>query len=283
MPSRRKRGSPLPDKVPEKRHARLGPSSSDIWLKCLGAPAEWPKYPERAPGFAANEGTLAHTLCEAAAQIQGVPWKPGMSFEVDGRVIPITNEMLASVSLYGQTTKLIQDQAFWHIIEKEVSFAWLWDENPPSEDLYGTSDFAACDWNTLFVVDFKYGAGKAVQPLRNTQLLIYAVGVFGALQKERPDLAASIQNVCLVIVQPRAGGDPVRQWVISLGELLYWAFAVLKPSVDSILSQEPQELVPGNHCFFCQASVGCPAYLAHRHKKAVDSFPDWVETQVDKS
>ena len=55
-----------------KRHARLGPSSSDIWLTCLGAPAEWAKYPPKVVGFAAKEGTLAHALCEAALKLNAV-------------------------------------------------------------------------------------------------------------------------------------------------------------------------------------------------------------------
>lgn len=267
----------MAEKIPEKRHARLGPSSSDIWLTCLGAPAEWEKYPPRPPGFAAKEGTLAHTLCEAALSIQDVPWSDGMSFEVEQTTIPVTQEMLNAVSLYGKTVNLLKDIALWSIVEKEVSFGWLWGDHPPADDLFGTSDFAACDQHTLYVLDFKYGRGKAVQPERNTQLLCYALGAYGELERDHPELAASIENVCLTIVQPRAGGQPVRQWVLSVGALLYWAFAVLKPSIDKILSKEPQELVPGNHCYFCQASFGCEAYQGLKRKRSSDSFPEWVD------
>ena len=73
-----------------KRHARLGPSSSDIWLTCLGAPAEWAKYPPKVVGFAAKEGTLAHALCEAALKLNAVPWTEGMKFKVDGEEIEVT-------------------------------------------------------------------------------------------------------------------------------------------------------------------------------------------------
>lgn len=268
--------------INSKRHAKLGPSSSDIWLTCLGAPAEWEKWLPRPPGFAAKEGTLAHTLCEAAVRIQDVPWTEGMTFEVEGTLITVTQEMLNAVSLYARTVTMIQDFALWAGIEKEVSFAWLWGANAPADDLYGTSDFAACDPTTLYVVDFKYGRGKAVQPFKNTQLLLYALGAYGQLERERPDLVKRLDAVCLVIIQPRAGGEPVRQWVISVGELLYWAFAVLKPSIDKILSKTPQTLVPGNHCYFCQASFGCPAYAQLRRQTSIQSFPDWTEAEVDK-
>jgi hypothetical protein len=264
-----------------KLHARLGPSSSDIWLNCLGAPAEWMKYPDRVPGFAAREGTLAHTLCEAALNLNAVPWKEGHEFNVEGVKVWVTPEMLNAVSLYATLVSMLSDMAQWRIIEQQVSYGWLW-ENPPPEKLFGTSDFAATDGQTLYVVDFKYGSGKFVKVEFNTQLLCYALGCYGRLRNERPDLADTIDNICLVVVQPRAGGEPVRQWTISLAELLYWAYGTLKPSIDKILSGRPLPLKAGNYCFFCQASSGCEVYNRARIKASVAHFPDYVEpTEID--
>ena len=120
-----------------------------------------------------------------------------------------------------------------------------------------TVDFGACDGLTLYVLDFKYGSGKAVKVERNTQLLCYALGALGLLETERPDLLASLESVCLAIVQPRAGGDPVRQWVIPVSDLIYWGFSTLKPTVEKISRANGGELplTPGRHCFFCAASI----------------------------
>lgn len=266
-----------PDASGGRLHAELGPSSSDIWLACLGAPAEWKQYPPKVSGFAAHEGTLAHTLCEAALKSRQIPWKPGDQYTVESSTIPITQDMLNAVQLYVNTTNILSDIALWRIIETPVYFDWLW-ERPPAVDLFGTADFAAADSKVLYVVDFKYGRGKAVHVEGNTQLLCYGVGAYGKLRKNRPDLANSIEEVSLTVVQPRAGGAPVRQWSIKIGDLLYWAYAVLKPSIDKILSATPQKLVPGNHCYFCQASVGCPAYKAYRLRDAV--FPDLTEKEL---
>jgi hypothetical protein len=266
----------LPE-TPTKRHARLGPSSSEIWLNCLGAPAEWAKRPPRQVGFAAHEGTLAHVLCEAALTLNAIPWKEGTAFTVEGSYVPITQDMLNAVSLYATTTGLISDSAVWRAVEKEVSIAWLWGANPPSEELFGTADFSACDGTVLYILDLKYGRGKAVKPEFNTQLLCYAIGVLGLLRKERPDLAASVTEVCLVIVQPRAGGAPVRQWTVPLGDLLYWAYATLKPAIDKILSGKPLPLTAGNYCYFCAASPDCPVYHRLRVQTSIASFPDWTE------
>lgn len=259
----------------DKTHARLGPSSSEIWLTCLGAPAQWALYPPRVAGFAAHEGTLAHTLCEAALSLNAVPWKEGQTFTVEGDIVEVTQEMLNCVSLFTATVSRISDFSDWRIVEKQVSLGWLWEGDEPPELVFGTLDFGACDGLTLYVVDFKYGRGKFVVVKNNTQLLCYALGVYGKLLRERPDLAATIEAVCLVIVQPRAGGDPVRQWSIPVGELLYWGYAVLKPAVEAITEQTNLPLVPGNHCFFCAASRDCPAYRHLRVQRSIDSFPDY--------
>jgi hypothetical protein len=263
-----------------KRHARLGPSSSDIWLTCLGAPAEWAKYPPKVVGFAAKEGTLAHALCEAALKLNAVPWTEGMKFKVDGEEIEVTQEMLNAVSLFAVTTSRISDFSHWRMVEEEVSLGWLWAPTngaaaAPPEEVFGTADFAACDAITLYIVDFKYGRGKAVHPEGNTQELCYAVGVLGRLMRERPELAASIESVCMLIVQPRAGGAPVRSWTLSVGELLYWAYAVLKPAIERIVAGRGLQLVAGNHCYFCAASIECPAYRRLKLQRSIDSFPDY--------
>jgi hypothetical protein len=86
--------------------------------------------------------------------------------------------------------------------------------------------------------------------------------------------------VSLVIVQPRAGGTPVRQWTISIAELLYWGYGTLKPSIDKILSGKPQPLTPGNHCYFCNASSECPAYRKLKVRRTIDSFPDLLPDEI---
>jgi|SRR5215472_1344054 len=267
-----------PLKLDEKVHAELGPSSSEIWLTCLQAPREWKRYPPKKAGFAAHEGTLAHTLCEAALMLRGIPWSVGRVFEVEGDKVPVTQEMLNAVQLWVNVTNTISDVSLWRAVEKQVSFAWLWGDRPPATDLFGTGDFMAADPKVLYMLDFKYGQGKVVEVKNNTQLLCYGVGAYGLLTKERPDLAKTIEDVSLAIVQPRAGSSPVRQWSISIGDLLFWAYSVLKPSVDKILSAKPLPLVPGSHCYWCAASRECPAYKTHRLRDS--TFPDLTTAEM---
>jgi hypothetical protein len=263
------------------RHARLGPSSSEIWLTCLGAPHEWSLRPPRKVGFAAHEGTLAHTLCEAASKLGKVPWKAGWKFNVGDYAVDVTQEMLDAVALFWSTTSGLSDASHWRCIEQEVSLAWLWAVEPP-EDIFGTLDFASCDGSTLYVLDFKYGRGKAVKAERNTQLLLYALGIWDKLKRERPDLADTVETVCLAIVQPRAGGPPVRAWTLSLGDLFYWANAVFVPSVETIAWSRNIPLTPGSHCYFCAAAFDCEVYREARIRRSIESFPDWVDDEEER-
>ena len=265
-----------------KRHARLGPSSSEIWLQCLGAPAAWLTAGPRLVGFAAHEGTLAHTLCEAALTLNNVPWKEGQSFNVEGDDVEITQEMLNCVQIYATVASNLSDVSQWRIIESEVSLDWLWAPGQAPEQVFGTLDFGACDGQTIYIVDFKYGRGKAVLVDANTQLLCYAVALLGRIRIERPDLYATLENVCLVIVQPRAGGDAVRAWNVSLGDLLFWAFGTLKPSIDKISGGFDVPLTAGNHCYWCPASKTCLAYRRLKMQRSVESFPDDVEDEEGK-
>jgi hypothetical protein len=234
-------------------------------------------------GYAAREGTLAHALCEATAVNPAAAWTPGNAFDVEGVTVEITPEMLNGVKLFVATTDLLSEFASWRMIEKEVALSWLWEGSPPPTDVFGTLDFASCDGLTLYIVDFKYGSGKAVKVDRNTQLLCYALGALSKLQAERPDLYETLESVCLVIVQPRAGGEPVRQWTISVGDLIFWGYSVLKPTVDKIARANGGELplVPGRHCYFCNANVDCKAYLKHRREQDVMFFPDYDPSTED--
>lgn len=107
----------------------------------------------------------------------------------------------------------------------------------------------------MSVVDYKHGAGIAVSPDDNKQLLTYAALSLANLPEgiEEDDISA----IELTIVQPRTGGDPVRTWVTSverveehLGQVMY-AIAV---------SQDPEvlHLSSGDHCRWCKAKIVCP-------------------------
>lgn len=267
------------------KHALLAPSQSDIWLNCLAAPGLWAQVPEVPAGFAAEEGTLCHTLAQAALAINDIPWTPGMRFKVEHREIEVTSDMLNALQLYVTLVADLRDRLAWSHVEQRLDISSLWTNGAqaPPQDVFGTGDFIGCGdehgigWNVLYVYDLKYGRGHAVQVEENTQLMIYAVGAWQKLLKERPDLAKNVRLVNLAIVQPRAGSAPVRTWTVPLGEVLAWAHLTLKPSIDKISSGALTELKAGRWCYFCRAGPICPALKALKMANALDALPEWNE------
>ena len=255
------------------RHARLGPSSSDIWLACLGAPAEWAKRPRKQVGFAAHEGTLAHALCEGALTINAIPWKAGMSFDVDGSQVPVTDEMLDAVKLFTSMANSLSEACLWRVIETEVALTWLW-ATRPAEEVFGTVDFGACDGFTLYVCDLKYGAGKAVNVVENTQLLCYAVGLLGKLLAERPELARDARNGRSDdrTASRRGRRDPCLDNQRGRASLLGVRRLQARSRSDPV---EPPSSVDARFTlFFLAASMDCEAYRSYRSLRHADSFPD---------
>lgn len=269
-------------------HALLAPSKSDIWLNCTGAPALWRELPEPTAGFAANEGTLCHTLCEAALRIKAVPWVPGMRFNVEGREIEITDDMLNAVQLYVTLVSALRDKLKWSHVEQRLDISELWVGSKPPDDVFGTGDFIGCGdehnvgWNVLYVIDLKYGRSHAVRVEENTQLMTYAVGAWFKLLRERPDLAQHTKLVSLTVVQPRAGGPPVRSWLVSVGEILAWAYLTLKPTIDLINNSDELTLSAGRWCFFCQAGPTCPALHRLKLDNAIEALPEWHDEDEEE-
>ena len=76
----------------------------------------------------------------------------------------------------------------------------------PPEEVFGTADFR-CDatGSRSMSATSNLGGAKQCVSSETLQLSCYAVGVLGRLRRERPDLADTIETICLVIVQPRAG------------------------------------------------------------------------------
>lgn len=125
-------------------------------------------------------------------------------------------------------------------------------------DAGGTNDVIIIvpSLNLMYVVDFKNGAGHAVEVEDNPQLMFYGVGACtdgGALQYDH-------YTVILTIVQPRAfhSQGPVREWLVPQGRLDTFVDEV-DAAIEACEGESPA-LVPGpEQCRWCDASSVCPA------------------------
>jgi hypothetical protein len=111
-------------------------------------------------------------------------------------------------------------------------------------------------------MDYKFGAGVAVSPKENPQLMTYA---YGALS-QFPDT----EKVILVVIQPRLYREALT-WDIDVNFLSGWANGVLIPAIEA--SKKPDAIFnPGeDQCRWCAAAnKGCPAQL----QQLKDLLPD---------
>jgi hypothetical protein len=101
------------------------------------------------------------------------------------------------------------------------------------------------------VIDFKYGLGNNVSAYENTQLLLYAIGMYNELKNKE-----TIREIVLHIVQPRTNNFD--KWAISVEELAFWG-GYIKAKAEIALSDDAVRIPSENACKWCKARTTCPA------------------------
>jgi hypothetical protein len=118
---------------------------------------------------------------------------------------------------------------------------------------YGTCDVGlVAQFDTLKVIDYKYGAGIPVEATGNPQMIFYALGM---CNKHGWNFA----RIILTIIQPRAPHikGPVREFELTLSQLLKWQ-TIFEDAIE--LALKPKcPAVAGPWCRWCRAESICPA------------------------
>lgn len=250
----------------EKAHAEFSASGSSRWLNCPGSISLCKKAPPGRESEYAAEGTRAHTCLE---------------FLLKNRKNLTAAKRTALKSYSLEMVEYALDAAYW-IIEQ------IGDENEDVEFLcetkvdaspftcegqFGTLDAAIVRvFDRLTVIDYKYGAGVAVDPVYggdlNPQLAYYALALSYEYQH-------NFSEVELVVIQPRAfseSGETTRSKVFPMDQLLAWEekFRVGVERARAPLAP----LASGNWCKFCPASVICPELKEKAMRDAQIVFRD---------
>lgn len=234
--------------MPPSKHALLGASSAARWIACTPSARATEGLPDQESTYAA-EGTRAHEACEHALRYKLKKWEDGKPFDLltDWAQWSMPTEMFNAACRY---TSFIYD--LWVgfscrpgvFIEQEVDVSrWV-----PGG--FGTCDCLMIGGGLLHIIDFKYGQGVPVSPVRNPQLMYYALGAYALF-----DGLESIDTVRMSIVQPRIQEEP-ETWELPLPDLLSWAREVLQPAAEMAWRGEGT-FCPGEHCRFCKAHPGC--------------------------
>lgn len=235
--------APEPESDPDEAHSRLGPSSSERWLNCTASVEFTAGMPDRDSEFAA-EGTAAHTLSEWVRE-QRKPAKrfAGQEIGAKGRSFKVDGEMHAAVQRFVDYVEELPGDAYY---EERVHYtAWVPNGWGTADDIRITDD------GHCYVTDLKYGKGVQVFAKNNSQLMLYALGVF----QEFGHLY-DIKHIHIAVHQPRL--DHVDEWDISIKDLLIWARDVVKATSDDIAAGRV-EFKPGEWCRFCPGKSVCEA------------------------
>ena len=224
--------------IPEGAHSILGPSSSERWMNCPGSVL----VPGSAPQteYAAS-GTASHELSKWVRET-GKPaseWK-GTTLVVGDFSFKVGKPTIESVQYFVDDCSKIPGAP---LIEEMVYYT---DVVPGG---FGTLDDGRLEDWLCTVTDFKDGTGVKVFAKMNSQLLLYAYGVYlkyGWLYE--------FDRIRVRICQPRL--RHYEEFEISLGHLLQWVFDVVRPAAK--LAMTPgAPIVAGSWCKFCKIRNTC--------------------------
>lgn len=283
-------------------HSLFSPSSSHRWSTCTAsllhiAAANTPNE----SGMEAMEGTAAHLIADMCLtqgcyaetfkgsfvtiykNTDGVETAAFNEFEPlfmsDGE------EHLADFRVDDEMVDAVNIHVLWALSTGGIQFPEMRVRIPGMPvETYGTSDFCAIvpiasETKTkkrrvrLIVQDLKYGTGVLVFADKNTQLLMYAIGVYFQFCREY-----DIVEIELRICQPRRGIKDV--WEISKDELLDWHDFLTQKAAEAY-DAEIAEFKPGEkQCTFCPLDGNCKAQMDMIFKECTDLF-DFTDDDED--
>lgn len=242
-------------------HAKLSASGAHRWMNCSGSIKAEQGYPDTSSPYA-QEGTLAHELAEAFLKTEKHP--DGASDEMYGYVYEYTD--------YIQS--LMSNEGAMLYVEQKVSYEHITPGGFGTCDAIVHENLPEWEYDTLHIVDLKYGRGVPVYAEDNPQLMLYAAGACKSL-----DIHPA--NIELHIVQPRIGN--YSSHTIKLRELKEFEDFARERAELALSPNAPR--TPGEkQCQWCKAKADCKAlydYTAELIKRDSDLFED-PDTMTDE-
>ena len=231
--------------MPEE-HARLSASSSHRWLNCPGSASLEELYPSSTSVFA-EEGTKAHAYAEQLLiylfedKIEELKAYKSRLKDKDIEMYRCVMEYVEECMTLYESLKLKNELTEARVELKVDLSKWI----PKG---FGTSDFNVVSDGVLYIRDLKYGRGVKVEAKGNTQLQLYALGVY-----EHLDWLYDIKRVNYGIIQPRL--DWFDEEEISIEQLIRIGEEIKTKAI--LANSNVKEYHQGTWCKFCKARSEC--------------------------
>lgn len=230
-------------------HAPCGASNAYRYLVCTASPTFEAQFPSSTSVYA-EEGTLAHSICELFVRTHGDEVAMADELKELQSHELYKPEMLTCAKVY---LDWIEEKALGYtnppaiMVEQRVDFS----EFVPKG--FGTCDCVMIGDDLLNIFDYKHGKGVRVDAMGNYQMRLYALG---ALSRYRVLYGDGIKRVRMTIIQPRVSSDPSED-EMTVEELLAWGNSIKPIAAEAYYG--PGKFVPGEHCRFCRGKAKCRA------------------------
>lgn len=236
-------------------HAILSASASSRWLHCTPSARLERKFPDTSSPYA-EEGTQAHAYAERCLNL----------FLETGKTAVVVNdnaEMQEAVQAYVNICVEKINEARTASPDAQIRVEQRLDFSRWVPEGFGTGDMVAVSDTYFEIVDLKYGKGVPVSAVNNSQMRLYALGMYEAF-----GYLYGADEVRMTIVQPRL--DSVSTETISVDDLLAWGEEVKKKAKIAFAGKG--EFCAGNHCRFCKARNTCRAHAEYELKNVKEDL-----------
>lgn len=236
-------------------HAILSASASSRWLHCTPSARLERKFPDASSPYAL-EGSRAH---ERAEYFLNRFLKTGDSNVLIREDVEMNDAVQAYVNIcvekINEARTASPDAQIK--VEQRLDFSrWV-------PEGFGTGDMVMVSDKYFEIVDLKYGKGVPVSAVNNSQMRLYALGMYEAF-----GYLYGADEVRMTIVQPRL--DSVSTETISVDDLLAWGEEVKKKA--KIAFKGEGEFCAGGHCRFCKARNTCRAHAEYELKNVKEDL-----------
>lgn len=248
----------------DRAHAKLSASGSEIWLNCAGSINAQSQYKNTSSRYAI-EGTFAHELADLCLKnnLPAINYLNNTLTIKDNKKVKtntVTEEMASFVQEYIDYVNSYATSESVLYTENKVDFS----NHVP--DGFGTLDSAIYlpSTETLHIFDLKYGKGVKVVAEKNTQGMLYALGMINEL-----DGLDRFQDVYIHIVQPRI--PSFTHYKTSKLELLEWSKYVSERANLALTDNAPRT-AGEKQCLWCLAKNECETLKQYKFNQSIADF-----------